>query len=153
MTDNRTPDISDMLAKYDRAEALRNALWPANKASVLAALAAAHISFVLVTFDGYGDSGQIESLEAKKGDTIVALPTMLIAWQEIDSQNETAISSEIALSEAIEKLVYDCLRQTHCGWENNEGAFGEVCLEVEGGRVKRDYNQRFESSEYTQHIL
>lgn len=153
MTDNRIPDISEMLAKYDRAEALRNALWPANKASVLAALAAAHITSVLVTFDGYGDSGQIESLEAKKGDATFDLPTMLIAWQEFDAQTETAISSEIALNEALERLVYDALRQTHCGWENNEGAFGEVRIEVGEGSVTLDYNQRFESSEYTQHVM
>ena len=35
------------------------------------ALAAAGITLIVVTFDGYGDSGQIENIEAKAGDAVV----------------------------------------------------------------------------------
>lgn len=47
---------------------------PANKAAILAALAAAGITSVVVTFDGSGDSGQIEGVDARIGDTATELP-------------------------------------------------------------------------------
>lgn len=154
MTDqNTSPNIADVLAKYDRVEALHRALWPANKASLLAALAGAQITFVVVTFDGYGDSGQVESIEAQKDETPIDLPPTLVDWQDAHYQDEALITSKIVLSDAIERLVYDCLHQTHWGWENNEGAFGEVSIDVAQGSVTLDYNERFESSEHTQHIL
>nr|WP_255542797.1 DUF6878 family protein [Azospirillum sp. INR13] len=45
-----------------------------NKDAVLAALAAAGLSIVTVTFDGYGDSGQIEAIHAQAGKTEMPLP-------------------------------------------------------------------------------
>ena len=42
-------------------------LLPANKTTLFDALAAANITIVVVTFDGYGDSGQIENIEVKAG--------------------------------------------------------------------------------------
>ncbi len=62
-----------------------------NKTVLFDALAAAGISHVIVSFDGYGDSGQIESLEAKAGDDTVDLPeaqvTVAIAeWGQADAE-------------------------------------------------------------------
>ena len=34
----------------------------------------AGVTIVVVSFDGYGDSGQIENIEAKAGDNAVDLP-------------------------------------------------------------------------------
>lgn len=42
-----------------------------NKATVMDALAAAGITSVEVEFDGHGDDGQIESIEARVGATTV----------------------------------------------------------------------------------
>ena len=50
-------------------------LRPVNKTVVFDALAAAGITIVVVAFDGYGDSGQIENVEAKSGEDLVALPS------------------------------------------------------------------------------
>ena len=47
---------------------------PTNKTTLFDALAAANITIVVVTFDGYGDSGQIENIEVKSGDEIATLP-------------------------------------------------------------------------------
>ncbi len=52
-------------------------LLPENKTALFDALAAGNI-IVVVTFDGYGDSGQIENIEAKAGDDIVTLPPSII---------------------------------------------------------------------------
>src|SRR6202161_2098012 len=50
----------------------------ANKTALFDALAAAGITTVVVTFDGCGDSGQIEMIEARAGDDVIPLPTVQI---------------------------------------------------------------------------
>jgi hypothetical protein len=95
----------------------------ANKTALFDALAAAEITTVVVTFDGYGDSGQIGAIEAKAGDDVIPLPTVQI---EIASAvwGSTAIDRQTRpLEEAIEILVYDVLNQKHGGWEDNDGAY------------------------------
>lgn len=151
--DKPDTDFAEILAKYARIERIGAGAWPNKKAAVLQALAAAGITHVIVSFDGYGDSGQVESIEAKAGDVEKELPQTQVALRGVDYETESFTTTELVLSEAIEHLVYDCLRQTHCGWENNEGAYGEVTFDVAEGTVTLDYNERYESSEYTQHIL
>ncbi len=124
---------------------------PVNKAAILAALAAAAITSVVVTFDGSGDSGQIESVDARTGETAAELPATDVTigsplWD--GSGVETRI---LPLAEAIEQLAYDLLEDTHDGWEINEGAFGEFSFDVAKGVIRLDYNERVESSEYSGH--
>lgn len=56
-------DPEDFMDRYRAFEQRAAELHPANKASLFAALAAAAIGTVTVTFDGSGDSGQIEQIE------------------------------------------------------------------------------------------
>ena len=124
---------------------------PVNKAAILAALAAAAITSVVVTFDGSGDSGQIESVEARTRDAQAELPTTDVTigsplWDGSGVETRT-----LPLREAIEQLAYDLLEDTHDGWEINEGAFGEFTFDVAEGSIRLDYNERIESSEYTGH--
>lgn len=84
MTDTPTPansdfDITASLSRFltEQAEHNRCAedLRPANKAALFGALTRAGITFVTLTFDGYGDSGQVEDITAQRGDDLVPLPT------------------------------------------------------------------------------
>ena len=54
--------------------------WPANKAVLFDALARAGITSVIVNFDGYGDSGQIEQVEVRAGDATAELPAHQIEF-------------------------------------------------------------------------
>jgi hypothetical protein len=52
--------------------------------------------------------------------------------------------------EAIEELCYAFLEQTHDGWEDGDGAFGDFTLSVAEETIALDYNERYtESSNYT----
>jgi hypothetical protein len=53
----------------------------------------------------------------------------------------------------VEALVYAFLAETHGGWENNEGAYGDFTFTVADRSIILDYNERIETSEYTQHIF
>ena len=72
-----TPSTDTVIdwADQDRQHAaLAEAIRPANKAALFEALASAGITTVVLQFDGYGDSGQVESIEARIGENLVDLP-------------------------------------------------------------------------------
>jgi hypothetical protein len=138
----------------DREHArLSDELLPANKTALFDALAAAGIEIVTVVFDGYGDSGQIENIEAKAGDEIIALPP-----GQIEIAGPVWGSSEIErqaqpVREAIETLAYAFLGQTHGGWENSDGAYGDFTFDVTERTITLDYNERRMESDYSQHVF
>jgi len=124
-----------------------------NKAALFDALEASGISQVLVTFDGYGDSGQIENISAKKGDDNIEMPTGTI--EMIDAAwcpSETRRSSS-SVASAVETLAYDVLAMTHCGWPNDEGAYGDIVFDVAERAITLDYNERYLTTEYSTHVL
>ena len=53
--------------------------------------------------------------------------------------------------DAIETLSYAFLQETHAGWENNEGGYGDFVFDVAAGTITLDYNERIETSENYSH--
>lgn len=136
MTDaiNATPNTAaaDWEANGAAHDRLRAELRPLNRTALFSALAAAGVTRVVVSFDGYGDSGQIENVEVKAGDATVAMPETQIevacaAWGQAEPER-----SLVSVASAIEALAYDLLGQAYCGWENNEGAYGQFTFGVRG---------------------
>ncbi len=124
-----------------------------NKTALFDALATAGIEIVTVVFDGYGDSGQIENIEASAGDELIALPP-----NEIEMARSVWGSSEIErqtqpIRDAIETLAYDFLGQTQSGWGNDEGAYGDFTFDVAARTITLDYNERRMESDYSQHVF
>ncbi len=144
---------SDWETKRAAQDRLHAQLQPLNKAALFEALATAGVTLVVVSFDGYGDSGQIENVEVKAGDTVVPMPECTIeigeaVWDQPEP-NRTAIS----IAGVIERLVYDLLTDTHCGWENNDGAYGDFTFDVAERTITLDYNERYTASDYSQHVF
>jgi len=125
----------------------------ANKTTLFDALATAGITTVVVNFDGCGDSGQIEMLEAKAGDDVIPLPTVQIEIASAVWGSATIDRQTRPLEEAIEILVYDVLNQKHGGWENNDGAYGEYTFNVAERTITLDYNERHMESDHSMHVL
>ncbi|MEJ6394538.1 DUF6878 family protein [Gymnodinialimonas sp. 2305UL16-5] len=144
-------------AKWEAEQQARNALLdtirPKNKAAIFAVLAEASIANVTVEFDGYGDSGGIESVHAEADGSEIALPDgsitfLTLRWRETEPTEKT-----IPLCEAIENMVYELLGQTHAGWENNAGAYGNFVFDVAAETITLEFNMRFEDSEFFEHIF
>lgn len=152
MTDGTTTpafDPEDFMARYHAYEQRAAELHPANKASLFAALAGAEIAKVVVTFDGYGDSGHIENIELD-GDTTALPPTPVeLARTDFGSTEVEQITEP--LNEAIETFCYALLESKHGGWENNEGAYGEFVFDVLADTITLDFNYRVETSENHTH--
>lgn len=130
-----------------RAEETRSA----NKAVLFDSLAAAGIETVTVLFDGYGDSGQIERIDVEPGEGAIPLPSGRIEILRTTRESPEIERQTQTVQEAIETLVYDFLRQTHSGWEIDDGAYGEFVFDVAERTIKLDYNERYTSSESFSH--
>lgn len=151
--DTPTPAFNpgDFLQRWTEYEARAAELHPANKASLFAALRQVGITTVVVTFDGAGDSGQIEDIQAHIGDEPAEIPATPVEIARLDFHATEPERLTEPLGEAIETLAYAFLEQTHGGWENNEGAFGEFVFDVAGETITLDYNERIETSENHTH--
>ena len=140
-------DAEAHVGNYTR---MRTDLLPKNKETLFDALAAAGITVVVVTFDGGGDEGQIESIEARNGDDPVEFPDVKIVLQravlDVFRKADVVALTE-TLPEAVEALVYEFLSQVQEGWENGEGAYGDVTFDVQTRAVTLDFNERFIDSE------
>jgi hypothetical protein len=88
-------------------------------------LAELSAKIVTIEYDGYGDSGTVETVIAESDGTEVEL--------SIDDQNELIAAAESLLPG---------------GWEINEGSYGRLMLDVEERRLTREHNWRVESTEY-----
>lgn len=124
-----------------------------NKTVLFDALVASGITQIVVTFDGYGDSGQIEEVTARNGDGIIAIPERMVELFDPASSQSEPRPSGVSIASAVETLAYDVLAQTHCGWENNDGAYGDIVFDVAERTITLDYNERYSTSENFNHIL
>lgn len=140
-------DMDAILRGFAEWEAEAEKLMPRNKATLFGKLAAARITHVTVTFDGGGDSGQIEDICAFRGEILVDLPEGEMELTQLHYGSAEPTVQSLATSEVIESLCYDLLRQKHAGWENNEGGWGEFTFNVVENSIELDMNVRIETSE------
>lgn len=143
------------LSEWETLSALRTQLeadlFQTNKATLLQALDVAGVTKIVVTFDGYGDSGQIEDVQAQAGDGDVTMPGSVIeimaaVWGQTEPERST-----VSIAAAVESLAYDVLERTHCGWENNDGAYGDIVFDIAAHTITLDYNERYTATENYTH--
>ena len=140
---------ADQIKKADKVKYHANLLFDT--------LAQTKVSSIEVTFDGCGDSGQIESIdytdskgkgidEAHLNKTIVkgSLRTAYHEWDEKKKMLVQREAKEGNLREIIEEICYDKLGASHGGWEINEGSYGRFSFNVSTRKVSLEYNQRIE---------
>lgn len=124
---------------------------PLNKTALFDALAAAGITRVVVRFDGYGDSGQIEEVSVEANVAAAVLPDATITIAQPSGDRTRLDHVSLPVADVIEALAYGFLADTHDGWENNDGAFGDFIFDVAERSITLDYNERFTDAENFQH--
>jgi hypothetical protein len=135
-------------AKIRRATIARNVA--AAKVTVFNILESHGIVFVIVGFDGCGDSGQIDGILAHDDTGIVELPDVKLPAIDIETTQQGAGAKDMAIGDVIECLAYDLLEEGHDGWENNDGAYGEFRFDTADRTITLGYHERFTSSEYSE---
>jgi hypothetical protein len=144
-------DIETILLSISQRRAALAEISKTNKEAVFDLLTASGFTRVNVTFDGEGDSGQIDNLAGFVGDVLTILPDVKLTFQNVSWGDNKIITEEKTAAAAIEHLCYDFLEQEHGGWENNDGAFGEFTLDVAGRTVALEFNGRYSDFHTTTH--
>lgn len=125
----------------------------ANKAALFDALAAEQVKTVTVQFDGYGDSGQIEDIDIDAPKPQVMLLEATIEFARPLPDDSGIERSAMTIRDVLEHLAYDFLQNTHSGWGNNDGAFGDFLFDVEKRIIRLAFNARITESEYYEHTF
>jgi hypothetical protein len=141
------------MSSYERHRQARAQLSEGNKRAVFDALAVANITRLIVEFDGEGDSGQIGDIAAFRGKERIEIPATTVSVQNIAWGNLTPVTTESILGNAIETLCYDYLEETHGGWENNDGAFGEFHFDVAARIIDLEFHGRFTDTFTSNHTF
>ncbi len=148
------PDFSEYQQRMAKLDALQKTALPSNKAALFDALQAAGITRVSVVFNGEGDSGQIESVDAFNAEnTIIPLPAVTITLQHVVWEGLSIETKELPVTEVIEQMTYQFLGMTNGGWQNNDGAYGDVSFDVAERTITLDINERFVDSTNSVHVF
>ena len=142
ITDEGKAAIRDWEAEHKVHTKLREQVLAENRATVFAELKNAGITMVDIEFDGCGDEGSVQSVLARRAKSEMVIPEI-----EVDighaGYSGTVSRSAMKLANAIEEIVYDILTIHHGGWENNDGAFGELVFDVDGGTISYQHHSRY----------
>ena len=137
---------ADQLKKADKVKYHSNLLFDT--------LAQTKVSSIEVSFEGCGDSGQVEdvdytdangkSIDVSKKIVKGSLTTAYMQYSEKTKQLEQGQSKEGTVREIVEEICYDKLGASHGGWELNEGSYGTFFFDVAARKVRLEYNERIE---------
>lgn len=118
------------------------------KVAILPRLQDAGIARVEIRFDGCGDSGAVEEcacLDAAGAG--IPCPDVTLLEGEADSVDRTGSREPQSLGQALEQLTYLALERHHPGWEINDGACGELVIDVAEGTFVLDCSLRFTATD------
>jgi hypothetical protein len=114
------------------------------KTAILPRLLEAGIARVEIRFDGCGDSGAVEECACLDAAG-AAIPCLDVALMEghADSVDRNGFEQLQSLGQALEQLTYLALERHHPGWEINDGACGELVIDVAEATFVLDCSLRF----------
>ena len=132
----------------------------ANKRTLIAALTVAGTATVAqIEYEGSGDSGSVQDVCITLGNGLPFDDQVTIDVLDREScftdgswQHHTTVKST-TLRQALEDFAEEVLEELHDGWENNDGASGEVIfvLGKDGTEeVRVEHNDYFTESDYTE---
>lgn len=118
------------------------------KTAILPRLQEAGIVRVEIRFDGCGDSGAVEEyvcLDA--AGAAIACPDVTILEDEAGNSDGDGSAELPSLGQALEQLTYLALERHHPGWEINDGACGELVIDVAAATFVLDCSLRFTATD------
>ena len=154
--ERRAKEFKAYAARMEAFDALRAETASSNKTAIFEALGAAGVVQVVVGFDGSGDDGGIDGIDAYSADDeLVDLKGRTLTIQRVDAIPvvPATVPTTTTIREAIDTLAYDLLASVQYGWENDNGAFGEFAFDVAARSITLDFNERFTQSEHNQYDL
>jgi hypothetical protein len=110
------------------------------KSAMLGALRTQGIATVEIDYDGEGDSGQmgdIYAYDAERQSLPINKPVNIAFAPDEEPRHYDS------LSEALDDFAWRLLQDRHGGFENNDGGYGTIVIDVPNCSVVIDHNDRF----------
>ena len=147
---NEEFDIGAAFRLYEKSRLARKAEAKSLRGKIMTALVAAGAKSVTVSFDGYGDSGEVgdPAVAPKEAESVLEefvpdTPHEASEWVDGKVNHQTR---DRTVAEAIAELCY-ALLENHGGWEINEGSFGEFTIDPAADEINLTFNRRVETYE------
>lgn len=122
----QTPDyVTQYLEIQNRAQEARDE----TRAALLADLRTLGATLIEVDYEGYGDSGNVES--------VTVTPAMITLTTELNRR--------------LEDFGWDFAYALSPGFENNEGGYGTLTWDVEADKINVSHSTRYVDSDTTEH--
>jgi hypothetical protein len=104
------------------------------------------IKEVVVTFDGSGDSGQIEEVSygfaVDKPDAFVEWVQISSSWENGNWVEKTQVK-KIDIDSALENFCYEALEDAGIDWYNNAGGYGELRINLDPIEINLEVSTRY----------
>ena len=136
-----------------------NSVLARNKAILLDTLAQRGVCSATVTYSGVGDSGSIESMtfEIAKGPALdeSAVITVLAQRSQFEDGewHQTVIEEAVPIEQALRDFADEAIDLVHDGWEEGEGASGNVIFDCENATVRIEHTAYFTDADYVETAL
>ncbi len=146
-----------MRDRFEEANSAKERL----KVNIFAELDKTPAVSVTVSYNGSGDSGDIESVTGKDADGKEILfggPQCIPSEESFSTFNGKEWVREkreklITLGEALEELAWHALEARHPGWEINEGSYGDLEIDVKERKLTLMHHTIIHDEEYEESSL
>lgn len=132
-----TNDPDAWIARWKAEAEQRERTVSLMKPALLDALKARGVATVIADYDGEGDSGQIERIMLRDGAGAPVTADRPLTLALASGSRQYA-----SLAEAVDAFAWDVLAVYHAGFENNDGGFGMLEIQVAERTVRIDHNDR-----------
>lgn len=129
----------------------------ANRAAIFAALRDDGILRAVVSYTGSGDDGGPEGVRfematgLRKLDEMPEAPQYVVSSRYVESAWQTTVSlADMPLNDAITDFGMEAVEQHFGGWENGDGASGEVVFDATAATVVIGHDSYFTDSEHSE---
>lgn len=147
-----TENYQTILDKIEADRTARQPLREKNRDTLIDALSPYGVDLVVIEFNGSGDEGQIEAPALFKADgQQVAVPPICVTLQS--QYDGSSVAQEEMLQCALESFAWDALSEHYVGWQDNEGAYGQITLKVPTREAKLEFNARVIESVYSETVI
>ena len=157
------PKMGDIYQQIAQERLTKQQAVQTNAKALFDFLKESEIATISATFDGCGDSGQINDVEYfnSKGKNVKTpvgqVPNSRLEaghyWNEKTKKLEELPARLGCIEELVHEICYDKLASKHMGWEINEGSYGTFEFDVSNRKISLEFNERVESVNTTEEIF
>ena len=155
MSKTKKIDMKNIMEEIRKSQEKKAEKSKVNAKALFDTLADTRVVSIEVTFDGCGDSGQINDIIFKDHrDKELSRPKLVVKgshlghqhqWDEKKKEFVEVGGGEGDVSAIVEEICYDRLGAHHGGWEINEGSYGTFSFDVLNRKINLEFNERVET--------